>query len=676
MYYISDYEKKSLEKLIPYLLEFPQIVEIVKYNSSRYQVIEEALWKIAENLKIDNARGIFLDILANNEVTDIIYTDLADDAFTYGGEDADKQGFGKGHFYSQLSYVSDTNKNISEDKMIKAVKAKIIQNNTDGSISDFSESLKLMFNAKKTTILEYNPLGVSVGIHGDKLEVSTSGVRESIKNMLPQCVNLKNIYICDGKYNIFSYNKNSYYGKTRYPIMYDKEGMVYYPSVSQSIVLNRNNKEYIKTENYLNSNDFFALAMSFDEISGEECILSCIDENYDFKIKIDTNKKIAISLNGSEYILDKLIEENIDYSIIIYRSENQIKIYIENGVIFSGSIERDKSIVRSYIEYKTPIFTNDNFTDINSVIYINCDTVPLEDNVKNFCNSICHILLSGTFNFTEKNIVINKYYPSCYGEKQILFNVASNNSHLKILRQNDINQNLVVKQDVFNYDSNHLDNRYCYFNGNSYIDYHLGYDNIDCDITDFEISFDICIPFQHNELTILSNFIGYNENSYIYINNDNNIVLSFLTNEFIDGIEQESNNIYSSSNDILSQNEYANIKIVFKNGQISFYKNNKLDVNLEVNETPLNLPSILKMGKGLNKNNFEGFIKNFKFNINGKKEQNIYNRNINIDFAYNLKDNNESVEYENNGVRFITVPQLENNSTNLDIYNNTIINIR
>lgn len=675
MYYISDYEKKALNKLIPYLLEFPQIVEIVKYNSSRYQAIEDLLWKIAENLKIDNARGIFLDILANNEVTDIIYTDLADDAFTYGTKNPDKQGYGAGHFYSQLSYISGISKNISEDKMIKAVKAKIIQNNTNGSIPDFTDSLKLIFNANKISLLEHNPLGVSVGIHGNDLEISTSGVAETIKSMLPQCVNLKNIYVSDNKYNLFTYNKNSYYGGTRYPVLYTT-GAFYYLPISNSITLNSSNEEYIITEDYLNNQRFLCICASFNNIQGTEYICSCADENYNFAIKFNSNKNFVIKLNNTEYILDKVAEEGLDYTILIYRLDSEIKIYIENNIALSGIIEKDKSTIISYINYRKAIFENKNYNDINSKIYINCNTVPLDDKVENFCNSTYHLLLSGTLNFNDKNIIIDKYYPTCYGEKHILFNVASNDNHLKIKFKDNINKNLTTKQKVFNYNANHLDNRYCYFDGNSYIDYHLGYDNVDCSITDFEISFDICVPFEHDELTILSNFIGYDDNSHILINSENNIILSFLTNEIIDGVEQESRNIYPSSNNIILQNEYANIKIIFKDGKISFYKNNKLDINLEVNETPLNLPSILRIGKGIDRNNFNGFIKNFKFNINGKKEQNIYNRNINIDFTYSLKDNDELIEYENNNVRFITVPQLENNSTNLDIYGNTIINIR
>ena len=143
MYYISDYRKRAIDKIIPYLINFPQVVKIIENSADRYQAIEDLLWKIADNFKVDDARGIFLDVHAHNEVVDILYTDKAKDAFTYGTDVPLYQAYGTGHYYSQASYISGIKKDVSEDKLIRAIKAKIIQNNTNGSIEDLIESLKL-----------------------------------------------------------------------------------------------------------------------------------------------------------------------------------------------------------------------------------------------------------------------------------------------------------------------------------------------------------------------------------------------------------------------------------------------------------------------------------------------------------------------------------------------------
>ena len=139
MYYIQDYKKRAMNTIIPYLIEFPQIVSIIEQSADRYQAIEDVIWRVADNLKIDDARGVFLQALAHNEVTNIIYTDVADDAFTYGTDKPEYQAYGTGHYYSQSSYISGIKKDITDEKTIRAVKAKIIQNNTNGIVEDLIE---------------------------------------------------------------------------------------------------------------------------------------------------------------------------------------------------------------------------------------------------------------------------------------------------------------------------------------------------------------------------------------------------------------------------------------------------------------------------------------------------------------------------------------------------------
>ena len=92
MYYIQDYRKRAINTIIPYLIEFPQIVSIIEQSADRYQAIEDVIWRIANNFRIDDARGVFLQALAHNEVTNIIYTDVANDAFTYGTDKPEYQG--------------------------------------------------------------------------------------------------------------------------------------------------------------------------------------------------------------------------------------------------------------------------------------------------------------------------------------------------------------------------------------------------------------------------------------------------------------------------------------------------------------------------------------------------------------------------------------------------------
>ena len=181
MYYITDYRKRAINKIIPYLINFPQVVSIIEQSADRYQAIEDVIWQIANNFKLDNARGVFLQALAHNEATKIVYTDKAQDAFTYGTDKPLFQAYGTGHYYSQASYISGIKKDVTDEKTIRTVKAKIIQNNTDCTIEDLIEGLKLVYNADKIRVYESNPLAISLELIGSQLEVSSSGNKEIIK---------------------------------------------------------------------------------------------------------------------------------------------------------------------------------------------------------------------------------------------------------------------------------------------------------------------------------------------------------------------------------------------------------------------------------------------------------------------------------------------------------------
>ena len=132
MYQILDYKQRAINMIIPYLLEFPQITSIVEQDAERYQDIEKVIWQLATYLKLNDSRGIWLDQKVANSVTNIIYTDVAEDAFTYGTDNPQMQGYGAGHYYSQADYISGTNLTVSESKLIRGVKSKIIRNNFDG----------------------------------------------------------------------------------------------------------------------------------------------------------------------------------------------------------------------------------------------------------------------------------------------------------------------------------------------------------------------------------------------------------------------------------------------------------------------------------------------------------------------------------------------------------------
>ena len=65
-----------------------------------------------------------------------------------------------------------------------------------------------------------------------------------------------------------------------------------------------------------------------------------------------------------------------------------------------------------------------------------------------------------------------------------------------------------------------------------------------------------------------------------------------------------------------------------------------------------------------------------KLNIIGVYNTNTYNIDLDLPFTSTLQDINKSIDYINNGARFITAPQLIKNDTKTDLYNNLLISNR
>lgn len=675
MYYIDDYRKRAVNTIIPYLIEFPDIIKIIENSADRYQAIEDVLWQIATNFKVEDSRGIFLNAHANNEVVDIIYTDKAEDAFTYGTDKPLYQAYGTGHYYSQASYISGIKKTFSEDKLIRAVLAKILQNNTDATIEELIEGLKLLYNAEHVSIHESNPLNISILLSGNSLELSSSGNYENIKQMLPACVKLNNLYVNPYTYNIFKYDKQSSYGDTRYPVRVG-ETVDVYNYISYAIPLRSIDNEYIVTKhNKFNSNMFCVICGQFESIKNNKVLISSnTDADNGFNlITVDTDgrKYIAIEYNGQIYNSDFEINTENTYTFILYNSGTKLSLWAQNGIGIKGKYDEDSSYILKNISFLKPLIDINTFTTIDAPIYINCKNIgAIQSEYSDF---IYYALIFGANE--DKNANITEYYNTCYGEKQILFNCIDNKNHLNINTTNSLIKDITVKQSYYNYKYNYSNGKYIYLDGKSGIDYKVNDKNIDCDIDEFEICFDICQPTGIREGVLLNNILNnYEDQSNISIDANGSIWIYFKE---LDENGDFIQTFYNTPDNTIEESNFSSYRIKHINKKIYFYKNNTLIGEYDTIGTFKNIPNIFKIGYNNDLSSFyKGFIKNVKLTIKAHKDTEEYNIDLNIPLDYSLQNTNNINSYTNYGARFITTPQLMNDTTNLDIYGNNLIGKR
>lgn len=570
MYYIDDYRQQAIDKIIPYLIEFPEIVSIIEDSADRYQAIEDVLWRIANNFKVINSRGVFLNAHAHNEVVNLVYTDKAKDAFTYGTEFPDTQAFGTGHFYSQASYLSGISKDVSEDKLIRAVQEKIIQNNTNGTIQDFIEAMKLHFNATSVNVYESYPLAISLMLSGEKLELSSSGNKEAIKKCLPACVSLNNLYINDHLFDQFMYsNKSGYANDSRYPITLGDSDYLY-KYISTAVNLNSSDKEYIKINSPFYNVDFTQDETPFECICGQLTELNNNGAIYSFIYNSTNIYKISLitaQIDGKYYfVLSRTIwdntnstwqnvdtfntnikaELNKDYTFLLsinHDSFDFFRVWIFDGVKLIGQNSlQDTSWVYNTIQ------NNINFTQIQlnttNISYeeqniVNAEIVNYNNkNINNYSDFTYYCILGGVLN-AESNIDVNNesshYYTTCFGEKNILFNCLSNNNHIIINTDNTLQNNLTIKQSSYNYKKWHSNGKYLniYNKINQPSITWNSQQPIDSLINSFDLSFDLCLPinltptFDRSKFTVVGSPTITDDGIASGFSNSNGINTSF-----------------------------------------------------------------------------------------------------------------------------------------------------
>lgn len=644
MYQILDYKKRAINMLIPYLLEFPQIVSIVEQGADRYQEIEKALWELVGNLNIDNSRGYFLQQKVDNSVTNIIYTDVAPDAFQYGSDNPELQGYGAGHYYSQANYVSGTNLSISEAKLIRGIKSKIIRNNFDGTIESFIEAMKLLFNAESVEISESYPLAVTLLLKGSELEVSTSGTYDSIKALLAGGVKLQNVYLDNNTFPVLRYDNVNAYGVARYPIL-ASDTVDVIPFFGKCIKFTSENKMYCKSDTPMYEDKVLvATGRLYKDIETRCTIFSSNNGTSSLSIFIDNENKANLEIDGNIVTYSETLLVDTDYTFVYSKN----KLWVLTGCKLVGNQESDSYNIHNIVSNSDPsIEYEGDLPTVDSFIYINALVNPdgtLDD--AGYGDFIYYAMVSGEDNISTFDF--SKYYVTAYGETKVLFNVVENANHLEIQSLNPILKNFYEKQSSFNYEQSHNLERYMFMESGDSIVYHTS----GGESNSISISMDLFIPFLDQDMQV---FKIYNEdNTQIFLSID---ILQDGTPIFtvLNSIPQEDDTEIIESFEVVGEqgaieiNKYYSININLSPNDIDIYINNEEITISNSIKIPTYIGDTVTFGE-----TYHGII----------RHASVVTDFYNLDLPFVTTINNPIYSHVNSGAKFITAPS---NISNEDI---------
>src|SRR5574344_294675 len=200
MLQIDNHEEQALSVVVPYLLQFPEIYGLAKNSGTRTQNVEDVAWELLWNLDVDTAEGTWLDYLGKKVGQTRVYSPTVDGAFTFGGTTS--EGFGAGNFLSSALTGSNTKIARTDALFRNAIRAKILQNNTDCSLDELINACKLLYNANIVLVNENYPAGIeSIYLYGSSL-LQSSNANAEIKKMIPAGVSLTHVYFINA-YNLF-----------------------------------------------------------------------------------------------------------------------------------------------------------------------------------------------------------------------------------------------------------------------------------------------------------------------------------------------------------------------------------------------------------------------------------------------------------------------------------------
>lgn len=332
MIQIDNHNELALSRVIPYLLQFPEAYKLAEQSGNRYQTIEDIAWQLLYNLDYTTANGVWLDYLGRKVGQDRVYTPRPENAFTFGG--TTPEGFGAGKFKGTSS-IRSTKVARSDSSFRNAIKAKIIQNNTDTSLDELIEACKLLFNAKLVRITESYPANIAdIRLYGSSL-LETLDAQSIVKNTLPAGVSLQHVSF-HKFYNLFKNNAFITYNQ----IIPESDDFELSLTIAPDIIPNE--RFAIFSQNTTFASEFVSATCYYDPVDGIVFKTSpdiYNDNNAGLTFYNDETGHRYVDSDNSVTLMGGKLGINENTNISITRVGNTWSLYINGGLVDQDEVE-------------------------------------------------------------------------------------------------------------------------------------------------------------------------------------------------------------------------------------------------------------------------------------------------------------------------------------------------
>ena len=180
---LFDYKVQALKYCLPYLRTNKDVCTVLKAIGERYNVVQAVILYLLNTLRIEDARGVWLDYIGR-EVGAL--RDDADysDYFCTNVDDINREKLF--YFISGNNTTDNNTASLNDADFIKKIQAYIASNTSSGTRNEIINIVKFLTGATSVIITKTDTCTLSINLIGD--DITSAILTENMVNYIRRCI--------------------------------------------------------------------------------------------------------------------------------------------------------------------------------------------------------------------------------------------------------------------------------------------------------------------------------------------------------------------------------------------------------------------------------------------------------------------------------------------------------
>ena len=180
---LFEYKEQALKYCLPYLRANKDVAAVLKAIGERYNLIQAVVLYLLNSLRIEDARGVWLDYIGREVGALRDDTDYSD-YFCANAEDVNEDKLF--WFTTGSSGQAGQTVSLNDADFIKKIQAYIASNKSSGTRNEIINIVKFLTNAESVIVTKSDTCTLKINIVGEDL--TSSILTQNMVNYIRRCV--------------------------------------------------------------------------------------------------------------------------------------------------------------------------------------------------------------------------------------------------------------------------------------------------------------------------------------------------------------------------------------------------------------------------------------------------------------------------------------------------------